>query len=176
LEQTEKFAHTLAAIVRGFDASDRTAPDDNPILDLLDEQIAQREDLFAFGVVERIYDRGLVRIDALSNRIGILIAAQVAVEAVLIDKAGTFARGPDLLMFAAIVATALLLRATGEPDSIDADAFVGAFGDRPWQTRDALTGRLRAAIARNRHLCRSRRRLFAGTLLVTIVVLGWAFW
>jgi hypothetical protein len=143
---------------------------------VLSEQIAQREDIFAFGVVERIYDRGIVRIDGMTNRIGMLLAAQVAIEAVLIDKAAAFGSGPNLLMFATIVATALFLRATGESDSIDADVFVTAFGNSPWQTRDALLSRLRGAIARNARLMRSHPRLFSGALLFTVAVLGWAFW
>jgi hypothetical protein len=151
-------------------------PDDKPVLEILSEQIAQREDLFAFGVVERIYDRGIVRFDGMANRIGILIAAQVAIEAVLIDKGSTLESGPILLMFATIVATTMLLRATGDADSIDAEAFLGTFGDRPWQTREALREGLCAAIGRNAKLIRSQQRLFSGALLVTIVVIGWAFW
>jgi len=176
LEQTEKFAHTLAALVRGLGASDRPPSDDNAVLAILGEEMAQREQFFAFGVVERMYERGLIRVDGIANRIAILIAAQVAIEVVLVDKSSALARGPDLLMFVAIATTALLLRVTGEPDSLDAAAFVEASSEHPPQTRNALAARLRAAIARNRRLHRTRRRLFSGALLVTIVALGWALW
>jgi hypothetical protein len=176
LEQTEKLAHTLAALARGLGASDRPASDDHPIRTILGEQIDQREHIFAFGVVERMYERSLSRADGMGNRIALLIAAQVAIEVVLVDKSSALARGPDLVMFVAIAATALLLRAFGEPDFLDDDTFAEAAGARPAQKRDALAGRLRTAIARNRRLHCARRRVFSGALLATIVVLGWALW
>jgi hypothetical protein len=182
LEQTAKVASTIAtivtiaAVVRGHGDGDRTPPDQRLVPDVLSEQIAQREDIFAFDVVERIYDRSIARIDRMSNRIGILVAAQVATEAVIIDKANTFGGGPMLLMFATIVATGLSLRAIGDPDTIDAEAFVTAFGDHPWRTREALLAGLRAAITRNTKLMRSHQRLFSGALVLMIGVIGWAFW
>lgn len=146
------------------------------MLNVLSEQIAQREDIFAFEVVERIYVRSIARIDGMSNRVGMLVAAQVVIEAVILAKANIFGGGPMLLMFATIVATALFSRTIGEADTIDADAFVTAFGDHPWQTREALLDRLRGSITRNTKLIRSHQRLYSGSLFLMIGVIGWASW
>ncbi len=168
--------NAIATVVRLFDKSDRPARDAAALLDVLAAQIAQREDIFAFGVIERIYERGIDQIDAIVNRIRLLIAAEIAIEAVFIVKVNLFGSGPNALVLLNLLTTALLFRAAGEADVIAPDPFAKACSADPWATRDALHDQLRLAIARNGRIARSHQRLFSLSVLVTIAALGWAFW
>jgi len=174
LEQAKNVMHAIGAFITAIGGSDRPTSNGESVLRVLDDQLAQREDIFAFGVLERVYDRGLGQLESVTNRIGVLIAAQVAIEAVLIDKIDEFGRGPGLLVFGVIIASGLLFRASGEADFVEADTFMRAFGDSPRETRDALMARLPAAIARNAKIAGSRRNLFSAALTLTIAAVGWA--
>jgi hypothetical protein len=120
--------------------------------DEIHAQLSQRDGIFAFAVIERAYDRTLEALESVSNRVGVLIAVQAALEAVLIDKLDEFGRGPGLLGFGIIVATALQLRAGGDADFIAIAEFLQAFA----------------------RLVRRRRRLFTLALVGTVATIAWA--
>lgn len=50
---------------------------------VLSDLLAQREEMFQFDVLERAYNRQLMRLDNLGNRVGVLLAAQIAIASVL---------------------------------------------------------------------------------------------
>jgi hypothetical protein len=67
-DSVEKLGRLIAAFVRGLSSDDcaavtlpRTTFDADAIQATLDAQIAQREEIFAFHVIERVFDRGIER-------------------------------------------------------------------------------------------------------------------
>ncbi len=127
-----------------------------------------------FTVLERAYDRTLDALESVSNRIGVLIAVQAAIEAVLIDNIHEFGRAPGLLGFAVIVATALQLRASGGADFIAGDDFRDAFNLHPQATRHTLMARIANAITTNEQIARRRRNLLTLAIAGTIATIAWA--
>jgi hypothetical protein len=62
-DSVEKLGRLIAAFVRGLSSDDCAAVtfDADAIQATLDAQIAQREEIFAFHVIERVFDRGIER-------------------------------------------------------------------------------------------------------------------
>jgi len=132
---------------------------------VLSDLLAQREEMFQFDVLERAYNRQLMRLDNLGNRVGVLLAAQIAIASVLISNTAAFTRWPAIILLAVAGATGVLFGAVGEPDFIRAKQFVRTFHQQPRATRNDLIEEFPRGIEHNRQVAKTRLWIFRVTLV-----------
>ncbi len=141
---------------------------------LLQQQLAQYEEIFGFDFAERIYDRGIATLESINTRLGVLIAAQAAIAIVLIDRVEEFGSWPGEAFLCLMAATSISYFVRDVPEIAKVGWFLHQFPRAPRRTRSAILEGFPAAVAYNERRIRFRGWVFNGSIFLTILVLAWA--